>query len=299
MSTATGDPALVAAVKGVAPERLKSVGKSGLRAAGVLTSPLRGLPDYLIIGAKRCGTTSMSTYLQSHPGVAPLFPRAQHVKGVHYFDRQFSRGPAWYRSFFPVGSRRPRARRQLAGEASPYYLVHPYAAARAAQVVPHARILLQVREPAGRAWSQYRDEVKVGNETLPFAQALAAEPARMAPERARMAADEHYYSPVHEHLSYLEQSRYADALARWLEHFPREQVLVVRSEDLFERPEPTFRTVTDFLGLEPFVPPQGFRQHNASPAPSDGPDPALTALRTSFAPANEALAALLGWSASW
>lgn len=298
MSTATRDPALVAAVKGVAPERLKDAGKSALRTAGVLTSPLRGLPDYLIIGAKRCGTTSMSNYLLGHPGVAPLFPRAQHIKGAHYFDRQFARGPAWYRSFFPIGSRRPRARRRLAGEASPYYLVHPYAAARAAGVVPHARIVLQVREPAGRAFSQYRDEVKVGNETLPFAAALAAETARMAPELARMGADEHYYSPVHEHLSYVEQSRYADALGRWLEHYPREQVLVVRSEDLFERPEPTFRTVTDFLGLAPHTPPGGFRRYNASP-PARTEDPAVRDLRESLAPANAALAALLGWSRSW
>ncbi len=300
MSTSgTTDSALVSAAKRVLPERAKDVGKVALRSVGVATSPLRGLPDYLIIGAKRCGTTSMHNYLLSCPDVAPLFPQALHVKGAHYFDRQFDKPLSWYRSFFPVTGAPGRADglRRLSGEASPNYFIHPYAPKRAARVVPHARIIAQLRDPAERAYSQYRDEVKAGNETLSFADALAAEPERMAPELARMAQDEHYYSFAHEHLAYRAQSMYADNLERWLAYFPREQVYVLRSEDLFARPAETFAGLTSFLGLPPYTPPGGFRQYNASPPARDADT--VQQLREELAPHTARLATVLGQPISW
>jgi hypothetical protein len=249
---------------------------------------LRKNPDFMIIGAKRCGSTSLYHWLLRHPQVAPLLPATQHIKGVHYFDRQPQRSPAWYRSFFPV---RMPGRTRLAGEASPYYLIHPYAAARAAAAVPQAKILVLVREPAARAYSHWRDEVRLGHEPLPFARALAAEAERVAPELARMQQDPTYYSRIHEHLTYRTWGRYAEHLRRWLAEWPAEQVLLVCTEELLRPGSAVPRAITDFLGLRPHPHPE-LPWLNAS-APADDGDAAVFAeLRSSYAADNAELARL-------
>ena len=289
------DGRLTVTAKRLAPGSVKTLGKSLLRAYAMVGSVRRPLPDYLVVGAKRCGTTSLQNYLLAHPGVAPLFPAAQHIKGVHYFDRNAARPVSWYRSFFPLSV--PGRTRRVCGEASPYYFIHPRAAERAARVVPKAKIIVLLRDPAQRALSQYRDEVRNGQEPLPFAAAVASEPARLAPELERMARDQHYYSFVHEHLCYLTWGRYAEHLSRWLAVFPREQVLVLRSEDLFERPTDLYNEVTDFLDL-PVHRPGSFRRYNATPEVE--PDArAVRELQAYYAPHNAALVELLPFTARW
>jgi len=285
------DPTYVRQAKRLLPPSVKHVGSAVLRTYGMATSPLRALPDFLLVGAKRCGSTSLYTYLLQHPDVATLFPAAEGRKGTHYLDRHSERSTAWYRSHFPL-----RRRGRLCGEASTYYFAHPAAAQEAAALVPSAKIIVLLREPADRAFSQYRDEVKNGNEQLSFADALAAEDHRLAPELERMRRDRHYYSFVHEHLAYTGWGRYVDHLERWLGAYGHDQLLVLRSEDMFSTPETVYRRCTDFLGLEPFTP--AFRRHNAAPeAPTDAQ--ALTGLREYYAPYNARLAALLPSAPSW
>src|SRR4051794_39950057 len=102
-------------------------GRERRRAARVLvrrpTSSQRALPDFLIIGAQKSGTTSLYDYLCQHPQVRPAM-----TKEVHYFDFNFTRGTRWYRSHFPLGV---GSRNWVTGEATPYYLFHPETANRA------------------------------------------------------------------------------------------------------------------------------------------------------------------------
>lgn len=282
---------MVRRAKQLLPQPVKQVAGGALRGFGMATSPLRGLPDFLLIGSKRCGSTSLFAYLLEHPDVVPLFPAAAGKKGTHYFDRNSSRSMAWYRSHFPV-----RARHRACGEASTYYFCHPYSAERAARAAPRAKVIALLREPAERAFSQYRDEVKNGHETLGFAAALAAEPARIEPELARMRADPHYHSFVHEHLAYLSWGRYAEHLTAWLQVFPAEQVLVVRSEDMFARPHEVYRRVTSFLGLRPFT--ATFRRHNDAPAARTS-DATMAWLREYYEPHNQRLTDLLPGAPTW
>src|SRR5947209_1159841 len=140
----------------------------------------RALPDFLIIGAQKAGTTSLYRYLAAHPDIV-----ASTRKEVHFFDINFWRGEWWYRSLFPLRrrlQRRPplRNRPAITGEASPYYLFHPFAPERAAQLLPDAKLIVLLRDPVERAWSHYRHEVANGRETMTFPDALAAEPARLA-----------------------------------------------------------------------------------------------------------------------
>ncbi len=291
--TAVGSP-LAGRLKARTPVPARETAKGLLRTGAVLTSPLRPLPDFIIIGAKRCGTTSLHNWLLQHPGVAPIVPASQGRKGVHYFDRSYTRSTWWYRSHFPL--QLPGRPHRVCGEASPYYLVHPQAPERVAAVAPGVRLIVLLRDPAERAYSQYRDEVKLGHETLSFADALAAELERMAPELQRLAADPAYYSHRHEHLSYAAQSSYADNLRRWLAHFDRDQFCVLTSEAMFADPAAAYHRVTEFLGLPAYRPP-AFGRFNASPPlPAD---PTVAALRRQLAPQVAALPELVGLQPTW
>jgi hypothetical protein len=274
---------------GHARKRLRSV-------AGQATRRARILPSFLLIGAQRAGTTSLFYYLRRHPHVGrPL------TKEVHFFDDGYWRGVDWYRSFFATSAERRLARLRggdlVAAEATPYYLFHPAVPERVAATIPDARLVVLVRDPVDRAWSHYRKMRRMHLERLPFEQALDAEEERLAGEEARLLADSGYQSRHHRRHAYVARGLYADQLEHWFAHFPREQLLVVRSEDFFERPADTFAQTLDFLGLQAWKPP-GYEPRNPS---ADAPlDPALRArLEERFAEPNARLAELLGRDLSW
>ncbi len=280
---------------------IRTSAKHSLRLYGKATASIRPLPDFMIIGAKRGGTTSLYNYLLEHPGVLPLLPSRQRIKGAHFFDSNFHRGARWYRSHFPTAAyRRLRARDGgpvLAGEASPYYLFHPLAAERARKLVPDAKVIVLLRDPVERAWSHYKERVRHGAEPLGFEEALRREPERLAGEVERILAEPGYSSFAHEHYSYVAQGRYLDVLPDWLERFPRERVLVMASEDLYTDPQAALDRVTAFLGL----PGRTLRDrtwHNYHPAADMG-EQTRRDLRGLFAQHNRDLAELLGMRLGW
>ncbi len=209
-----------------------------------LTAGLRGLPSLVIVGAQKGGTTSLFNYLAQHPDVRP--PSA---KEIHYFDLHYPRGPEWYRGQFPFAQRLRHGALTL--DASPYYLVHPLVPERAARMLPHAKLIALLRNPVDRAFSHYQHESRGGRESLSFAQAIDAEPERLAGEEERLEADPAYYSYNHHRYSYLRRGVYLDQLQRWVRHFPRAQLLVLQSEWLFRAPVEACAAVHEFLGLRP------------------------------------------------
>ncbi len=268
---------------------------------GRATAAHRPLPDYLLIGAQRCGTTSLHRALAAHPQIRPP---ALH-KGVHYFDVDYWRGPQWYRAHFPLA--RPRAGtgtgtgtgtgRTLTGEASPYYLFHPAVAARVAADLPDVRLVVLLRDPVERAFSAHQHELRRGFEDLPFEQALAAEPARTDGEDERLVADPLYRSPAHQHHAYLARGRYAEQLRRFHAAVGPDRLLVLFAEELFADPAAGYARVLRFLGL-PVIGLAGFPRLNARPRPPMGP--ALRSrLAEGFAAHDEDLAALLGQVPPW
>lgn len=249
--------------------------KAGIRQFGIATAKQRVLPDFLMIGGKRTGSTSLYRNLASADDVLANFPRREDLKGTYYFDVEYARGADWYRSHFVtrkiVDAESERlGRRVVVGEASPYYLQHPHAAERAARLLPHAKVVATVRNPVDRAYSHYRERVRQGIETLPtFEAALDAEDARLDGELDRMAADPDYVSWNHLNYAYLGQSFYVAALHRWLKAFGPENVLVMRSEDLFADTAATIDRCRTFLGLEAL--PEAASEHfnNLPGAPID------------------------------
>ena len=268
----------------------------GVRVCAVASSPLRKPPDFLIIGAKRGGSTSLWNSVVRHPDVAPMVPKRLKIKGTGFFSLNYANGASWYRSHFPTElsralASRSRGIRPVTGEATPYYLFHPHAAARASQLVPDVKLIVILRDPVARAYSHYRERLRHGVESLSFEGALDAEAERLEGEEERMLADEGYNSFAHEHLSYVHQGRYVDMLSRWLASFDRDQFLFILNEDFEQRNGEEMNKIWRFLGLPPWDPPEirRFNYHPSEPMERAIED----RLREGFQPYNQRLAELL------
>jgi hypothetical protein len=264
-----------------------------------LQSSRRVLPDFLIIGAQKSGTSSLYRYLDQHPQVRGSLP-----KEVHYFDGgleagvdAFALGEGWYRAHFPL---RAEMADRLAFEASPLYLLHPLAAERIAALMPGVKLVAILRNPTDRALSHYFHNVRNNalrhfQEDLPPGEAMAAEEARLAPVLA--AGD--YKSEAYRAYTYKARGRYLEQLARYLDRFPRENLLVLRAEDLFEDPAGLMAGLADFLGIDRARGRTDFRAANVG-GNREPVDPGVReALDAYFAPHNRALAAALGRDFGW
>jgi len=288
--------------KRLLPAPVKESARSGLRVWGRATASTRPLPDFLIIGTKRGGTTSLWNYLLEHPGVLPMWPAAENLKSPHYFYWHYDRGLRWYRSHFPTRLRRSRARRHLghpvvAGEASPYYLYDPRVPQRVAEVLPGVRLIVLLRNPVERAFSHYKERVRAGVEELSFEAALAAEPKRLAGEVETMLERPHHYSRPHDWYGYRDRGVYHPQLLSWQQCFPATSMLVLRSEDFYTDPTSTLQEVHRFLQL-PERPLRNPKRWNYEPAHDMLPE-TRTQLERFYRPHNAALVRLLGRDPMW
>jgi hypothetical protein len=206
----------------------------------------------VIIGAAKAGTTSLYAWLSDHPFVSPAT-----TKEVHYFDYNHFRGVDWYRARFPHERARAEfagehGRPFLTGEASPSYISHFWAPQRLARLLPDAKLLVALRNPVDRAYSQFQMSRREQEEELEsFDAAVEAEEERLRGEIARALSDSRYSSWPIGCWSYLLRGRYAEQLERWLALFPRRQFHFVTLEELASSPQPALDRVHDFLGLPP------------------------------------------------
>jgi hypothetical protein len=288
--------------------RLIPLGRLAIHECGEATATWRPDPDFLIIGAKRGGSTSFYFDLLAHPQIVPLFPRPDHLpkaaatKGIHYFDQNYEKGERWYRAHLPSTFVRDRQARRvglpvITGEASPYYLFHPAAAERAAALLPNAKIIAVLRDPVMRAYSHWKERRRNDMEELDFAAALAAEDTRIGDSDERLRWDPALHSYAHEQQSYARQSEYAPALERWYAHFPREQILILASEDYYADPQRTLGDAQDFLGLRGDTLGSG-EVRNAAAGDELAPE-VRDELAARFTPYNERLEKLTGESFPW
>ena len=284
-------------VRTAAPQPLKQAGRRAYVLVGAATASWRFQPGFIVIGAQRCGTTSLFRALMAHPQVV----RPAFHKGINYFDLNYQRGPRWYRGHFPVtGPARRKAARYgapVAFEASGYYLYHPFALERLAHDLPGVRLVAMLRDPVERAFSAYKHEYARGFERESFERALELEDGRLAGEIERMRDDPGYESFSHRHHSYRHRGHYAEQLERVFQFFPRAQVHVLDSAEFFAEPAQAYRSLQAFLGLQPFEPAL-FGRYNARPGSAMVPG-TRSMLQQYYAPHDERLAGLLGRSPSW
>jgi hypothetical protein len=267
------------------------------------TSPMRIMPDFIIIGVARAGTTSLYNYLIEHPNIGPAAK-----KEVHFFDYHYQKGMSWYRGHFPYSMRKYyeeniRKLDFITGEASPYYMYHPYAPERVAKALPQVKMIVLLRNPIERAFSHYAWEVSWGNETLSFEEAIDCEEERIQQDLPILA---HHYGHNHQHFSYISRGLYADQLETWFKFFPKNQFLLLKSEDMYREPAAIYKQAIEFLGV-PYVVPKGlakeYKQYNQPKQASNSKVKLNPATRERlveyYKPHNERLSALLGRDFTW
>ncbi|MEM7200590.1 MAG: sulfotransferase domain-containing protein [Planctomycetota bacterium] len=256
----------------------------------------RSLPDFLVIGAAKAGTTSLFSYLSEHPNVAPVFR-----KEIYFFDMHWGRGARWYRSQFPTVFAKHWARRNgrplLAGEATPCYMFHPHVPKRVLELVPKAKLIVLLRNPVDRAYSYYCMNARRGLERLSFEEAIDREEERLQGELARMEEDESYFSLKRHHCSYLARGLYADQLRHWMRWFPRQQFLIMTNKELRDDRQGTLARAQEFLGLPVRDLPDTGRR-NYIPYPELASE-TRKRLVEHFAPHNQQLYDLLGRRYDW
>ena len=251
----------------------------------------RPLPDIVVLGAMRAGTTFMRRMLEQHPDICPSFK-----KEPHFFDYNYHRGERWYRAFFPL--RRPGdARRYL--DCTPCYLFHPLAPARLAKVLPEAKLLALLRDPIERAVSHYFHEVRRGREKLGLLDALEAEDERLAGEEARILADGTYEGPAHRRFSYKARGLYAQQLERWLACVEPERLMVVQSERLFAEPHLVMAEIFAFFGVDPNHRNADLEARNVGGNRTELDCATRAHLENFYRPHNAALERLLGRRFDW
>jgi hypothetical protein len=239
------------------------------------------LPDFVVIGTQKGGTSFFYRLLTEHPLV-----REAAAKELHFFDNKFSEGVGWYRRCFSEG-KRVCGQRTITGEASPSYLFDPQVPERMARIVPEARLITLLRNPVDRAYSHYQMEVRRGKEARSFEEATEEE----------MTSAEDEGNTVDVRYAYLRRGLYAEQLERFSFFANRDRLLVVKSENIFTRRLDVLDRVLRFLRLPPFEstlsPPSGRATHEPM-------DP-LTRRRLEgfFAPHNERLYELLSTDFGW
>ena len=208
-----------------------------------------GFPNFIVIGASKCGTSSFYAYLRQHPDVF-----VSHVKETHFFtyDDIYALGPE---TFVEKYYRNADGKHAI-GDITPTYFVRPDIVIPRIKAIygdSPPKLILILRHPVERAWSHYLHKVRSGEETEPFASAL-----RLENERVRRDPMGWW--------GYRWESHYAARLDAWLTAFPRDRFLFLLTEDLMSRPDAVLSEVFTFLGVDPDVKIEDFQRRNASGA---------------------------------
>jgi len=233
------------------------------------------LPDFIIIGAMKGGTTSLYDYLNQHPQILPCI-----TKEPYYFSQFYDRGIKWYKSCFTHTyveefKKKILQKKFLTGEGSPNYYWYPHAAKRVHDTVPNAKIILLLRNPINRAYSEYDmrlrfsifgkgeivsrvarlDELKLeGKGTLvgiTYEDAIEMENEVIKGKWEKMVNDDTYFSGKFNTKAFLAKGIYINFIKNWKKLFPENQFLIIQSEKLFENAFETTNQVLKFLDLPP------------------------------------------------
>jgi hypothetical protein len=255
------------------------------------TSFLRVMPNYLIIGAQKAGTSSLFNYLSMHPQVVN-----SSRKEIHYFDKNIDKPLSWYKQYFPL--RFNISNHYAVGEASPNYLFHPYVAQRIHNILPKVKLIVVLRNPVDRVISQYFQAVRKNNEQRSIMQALSEEDAEELIIMNELAKNE-FFTPENVHLLYKSRSRYAEQLERFFKLFTKEQILILSSKELLNMPNETLKKVYDFLRINNDFYLREVTHWNVGTNKKEIPKEVILYLTDYFKPYNDNLFNLLGYEIYW
>ena len=258
-----------------------------------LTWHHRSLPDFIIIGAQKSGTSSLYDYLSEHPQLM-----ASSKKEVHFFDGgmspkidNFEKGEAWYRSHFPTMEKVGNCKTY---EASPIYLFNPLVPKRIADLLPQVKLIAILRNPTERAISHYFHVKRNGYESLSLMEALLQEEQRLA----SIIRDGNYKNNAFIRHSYKSRGLYKEQLQRFFAYFSPQQMLILNSEAFFSHPNEFLQQIFEFVGVDPFEV-RDLRPRNVASNKSKVEPEVYSYLNDYFRPHNRELYDLLGKDYRW
>ena len=195
-------------------------------------------PNFIIIGSQKSGTTSLASYISQHPQVLPAIK-----KETHFWSREFNQGIDWYLAHFPPI---PKSQNLITGEATPNYLVTDKIPERIYSLLPNIKLLVILRNPVDRAFSQYHHWQRLNLEKRSFEVAINQELEILKTTPKQPQGDRKYWRLSG---NYIGRGVYIEFIQKWMGLFPKKQFLILRGEDLYQTPDNTMKQVFDFLGL--------------------------------------------------
>ena len=205
-----------------------------------ITAPLRVLPDFAVIGVGRGGTTSLYHYLDEHPCITKSA-----YDELGFFDDNYHLGLNWYRSMFPTKSHKEKIIKKfvkfLTYDVTPFYIYNKISVERIFKAFPNSKIIAVLRNPIDRAYSNYF----LGDQKESFEKTIEREKE----ELKRISAMDHegYYKFTRNSL--LARGFYAEQLKSWFKVFPKERILIIKSEDLSSDSQKILNEIFQFLEL--------------------------------------------------
>ena len=195
------------------------------------------LPDYLILGETKCGTTSLFNYLIQHPDIIDTkgnhekYDAEYNTKEIRYFDRHYDKDLNWYESCFYE-----MKEGQITGEATPMYFYRTISIKRIKNVLPDAKFIVLLRNPSDRLFSNFFHNCKW-----------------VPGFKEKYANFYEFWNKVHDtDIHLIERGIYYFTIIKWLEQFNINQFCFIKSEDLFIKPEATYNKVLNFLNVSRF-----------------------------------------------
>ena len=267
------------------------------RAFQIATNNIRVLPNFIIIGSSKAGTWALYNYLQQHPDIDYC------ARNIHFFEYAYSNKISWYKSHFPTKLYKSlvesiRKRKCLMGEHTSTYLHHPLIPQRVKDGIPDVKLIVSLRNPIDRAYSNYHMFVRIGTEKRTFEDAVFSELKRIEiiKENDNFQIKNPNFSNCVES-NYLRHGTYVDKLENWLKIFPREQFCIVENKDLSKNPQQVLDKIFEFLNVPHFKLRQEERWNVGEYKKMK--ESTRKTLQDFFKPYNERLYKLLNQNFSW
>ena len=210
-----------------------------------ITAAQRKLPDFLVIGGKRCGTTTLFEFLRQHQMIAE--PVIDHMG---FFDDNYSIGINYYKSFFPIKTE--ETAKKLDYDVTTSYLTSPFVAERVAKEIPNVKIIVLLRNPTSRAWSDYNASQKKDASEEEFQTYIDDELQELEASDFEEKVSKNNYNMSEPFSNFIKKGLYSVYLKKWLKLFPRKNFLFISTESFSNDENKVFKQIFDFLGLSNF-----------------------------------------------
>jgi len=252
------------------------------------SSPLRVLPELIVIGVVRSGTTSLYHYLSQHPSI---------IKSAYdelgYFDSNYELGLNWYKSLFPSILKKNKILKKngkfMTYDVTPFYIYNEKAPKRIQKILPNSKLIVILRNPIDRSYSNYF----LGNKDKSFEEVIENEKKIL--NKINKSNPDEYYNFVH--TSMLSRGFYAEQLENWYKVFPKNQILIIQSEEFIKNPNKVMNDIFDFLDLPHYEIPDTSKKNKIHYDPMK--KETRSDLIKFFRPYNEKLYSLIGRNFNW